>query len=487
MKAKIYWLLALVWLVPTACSDFGNINESPNASPTPLTSALLTNALTVIGGSTTNGANLTAGLYCQYYSETLYTDASRYSVQNVDWSGELAGSVYDLQNIININSDPATAAYASLNGSNANQIAIARILKAYRFSILTDRYGDMPYSEALKGQTQPKYDLQKDIYSDLFKELKEAALQFDNGSTVKGDILFNGDNLRWKQFANSLRLILALRISEVDETLGKSVFNDVLNNLSTNGGVLEKLSDDIYLDYPGTSNAFSNPWYAIGGDFNVSTTIADLLNSTGDLRRIAFGNVSGNGNLIGVPPGLQRQDAIAYTTANPTHSLVLNSVLRAQTSRLKILTSADIWLARAEAAERSWTAEDTNAAYQKGIELSWSYWLKNINYSSDFSAPLTNYLNSTSIDLNAGSPLQKICTQRWITFYPNGPQGWSEWRRTGFPSLSPSPSPVNNSGQIPVRFIYPTVEYALNKKGVTEAVSRLDKADTQDSHVWWDK
>ena len=121
----------LLAVLGIGCSDFGDTNVSPNAAETPLTSALLTNALTTLGGTT---AFTTAGLYCQYFSETQYTDVSRYSLQNISWSGDMAGSMYDLQNIININSNPETAEYAAFNGSNNNQIAVARILKAYRFS-----------------------------------------------------------------------------------------------------------------------------------------------------------------------------------------------------------------------------------------------------------------------------------------------------------------------------------------------------------------
>src|SRR5690606_39754774 len=118
---------------------------------------------------TTNGA-----LYAQYMSETQYTEASRYAVPTINWTGTYTGPLLDLQNTIDYNSNAETAAAAAVNGSNANQIATARILKAYIYWVLTDSYGDIPYFEALKGDGALAYDNQSEIYPDLIKELKEA-------------------------------------------------------------------------------------------------------------------------------------------------------------------------------------------------------------------------------------------------------------------------------------------------------------------------
>jgi Starch-binding associating with outer membrane len=481
-KIKIYTLSALLAVV-ASCGDFGDINVSPNAATTPLTSALLTNSLTAIGGTT---ALVLPGLYAQYFAETLYTDASRYSLQDINWSGTMAGSLYDAQNIININTNPATIEYAALQGSNANQIAIARIIKAYRFSILTDQYGAMPYFEALKENTQPVFDSQESIYNDLFKELDEAVKQFDAGALVKGDILFGTGTadeqvLSWKKFANSWRLILALRVSKANATLGSAQAKAAL---ASDGGVLSDNAENIAIAYPGNSVAFSNPWYGIGGDNNVCTTIADLLNARGDDRRSTYGKAVG-GVLQGVPPGLQRQDAIDYTAAHPTHSLILDDAYRAQDGTVYILTYADVALARAEAAELGWIpggAAVAQTQYVEGITASWQHW--GLNSAANLAA----YLARPDVDLaGAGSRMNKINLQRWISFYPNGMQGWSEWRRTGIPVLTPSPAPVNTSGQIPVRYIYPTIEYGLNGANLKAAVDLLEKGDTHDSRVWWDK
>jgi hypothetical protein len=267
--------------------------------------------------------------------------------------------------------------------------------------------------------------------------------------------------------------------------LGKTEFNDALN---ADGGVLETAADDIVLAFPGTAAEFNNPWFTYGGDQNVAKPFSDFLNNNGDDRRFAYGNASGQ-TLVGMPYGLKRDAAIAWTAANPAHSLILNNAYRATNSALTILTAADVLLARAEAAVPvgkgglGWTNEDYAALYAAGISESWTHWGQDgasANYQAYMAQPL--------VDLASGSSsiAEKIGTQRWISFYPNGPQGWSEWRRTGYPALVAPADNLNPSQKIPTRFVYPTSEYGLNPAGVKAAVSVLEGGDTRDSHVWWD-
>src|SRR5947208_15274534 len=176
-RVKCFILLIPV-LVVMSCSkidDFGNINQNPGTATTPVTSALLTNVLSALGNDTWDaatgtGLTTTSGLYCQYFSETLYTEASTYARANINWDDYYAGRLYDLQTIINYNSDPATVVKAEENGSNNNQIAVARILKVYLFDLLTNSYGDLPYSGALNADKGiVAYDSQESIYHSFFK------------------------------------------------------------------------------------------------------------------------------------------------------------------------------------------------------------------------------------------------------------------------------------------------------------------------------
>lgn len=483
MKKYFKYIIPVVLVTVSGCGDFGDTNVSPNSSETPLTSALLTSAISGTGSAVSTAK---PALFAQYRSETQYTESSRYQFDATEWAGEYSGSLYDLKNIIDINSDPATAEAAALNGSNANQIAFARILKAYRFSVLTDRYGDIPYFDALSGNTAPVYNTQEDIYNDLFKELDEAVGQIDElGQTVKGDILLSGNLTRWKKFANSWRLILALRISEANETLGAA---QAAAAIAAEGGVITGNDENVVLSYPG--GVFNSPWYSVGGDFGVSATIADVLNNLHDQRINSYGKPY-QGVLIGVPYGLQRQDAINWTAANPNWSLVLNTQFRAQNGSINLVTFADVALALAEASQRGWITlsgdiasvfgSTTAEVYNTGIEASWKQWGV---FDQD---AFDDYVTQSSVSLSSGDPYEKIAVQRWLAFFPNGFQGWSEWRRTGFPSLTPPAEPLNNSKQVPVRYVYPTSEYNLNKANLQDAVGRLEEGDTDASNVWWDR
>jgi hypothetical protein len=263
-RSVTFFILLILVLLIVSCSkidDFGNINQNPGTATTPVTSALLTNVLSALGNDTWDapyGEGLTtiSGLYCQYFSETLYTEFSTYARPNINWDDYYAGRLYDLQTIINYNSDPVTAAKAEENGSNNNQIAVARILKVYLFDLLTDSYGDLPYSGALKGDKGiVAYDSQESIYHSFFKELSEAVAQFDNGLPPAGDILFNGDLSMWKKFANSLHAIIALRLSNIDATLGSTEFKAAL---SSPDGVFQS-GENAQLIYPGIN--YFNPVY----------------------------------------------------------------------------------------------------------------------------------------------------------------------------------------------------------------------------------
>lgn len=474
MKKKLLsYIIAPLLVIGSGCSDFGDINENPNASVNPQSSALLTNALAAMGGSVAGGARFNAGLYCQYFSETQYTESSLYSNDKWSWSGEMAGNIYDLQNIININ-------------QNASYVGVARILKAYRFSILTDQFGDIPYFQALQGNPQPDIDAQEDVYNDLFKELKEGAAQIDDNNFIQGDIMFNSDFSKWRKFANSLRLILALRVSEVDAVLGEAQFDDVINNLGTNGGIFSANSDNAVLDFPG--GTYKNTWFGIGADQGISDVMAGELNSTNDRRKFAYGKPNAGNTLVGVPYGLVREDAIAFTAANTDWSLILNDQFRQEGSEFFILSYADVLLARAEGANIGWSGAvaDAEGFYQDAIEASWQQW--GVYDATAYAA----YIANPTIDLTqTAADAQKIAEQRWLTFYPNGPQGWSEWRRTGFPLLTPTPNAVNASGEIPVRIIFPDAEYTLNGDKLQIAKDRMGPdagglKDTDQVHVWWD-
>jgi len=476
---KIILSLATVALLSTGCSKFGDTNVNPNATPVPSPAALLTQAQSTLGGFT---SNTHAGLYAQQFSETQYTEVSLYALPKLNMDGIYAASLMDLQNIININTDDATASNAAKFGSNSNQIAIARILKAYIFWTVTDRWGDIPYFEALQGAANlsPKYDTQEEIYKDLVKELDESVDQLDPaGSKVVGDIIYgSGDAAsqvtKWRKAANSLRMLIALRTSKVYPDPGQWAATEFAAAYNEPSGYIATNADNLSLNYPGNVAAFRNPWYNLYNgrtDFAESKLMTDLMASLGDPRQAAFGSSN-----VGFPYGLTRDAAVAFADANSTYARILAAGKRGTNSPVTIIGASDVLLAIAEAAQRGWITADVAAMYKAGIQANWAEW--------GVTGNIDTYLANPGVDL-ATDPLKKIQMQQYISFYPDGTQAWSNWRRTGVPTLTATPNALN-SGVIPRRFVYGVNEYQLNQANVEAAVSRLQGGDVETSRMWWD-
>lgn len=471
---KIALVLGISALGFTGCKkgidDFGTINRNPNATTIPITSALLTNVLANIGSNVWGDAiNTTAGLYCQYMSETQYTDISRYATPTLNWDGYYAGDMYDLQNIINTNTDEATKASAAQYGSNANQIAIARILKAYYFMVLSDAFGDVPYSQALQGKATIPYDKQENVYPAIITELKEAVAQFDGGATVQGDVMYGGNTTKWKKFANSIRAIAALRMSKANATLGRTEFAAAIA-----AGVIDANADNASIPYVGGN--YRNPiynYYVITQrfDYAVSKTVTDKLSSLNDPRIGKFGNTS-----QGFPYGYTRADALAWQTLNPNFAFLFAFTATPETMPLSLVSAGQVYLARAEAARLGWTSEVVATMYANGITAEMNRW-----GITDATA-IANYLLQANVALGVNND-QKIAEQRWLSHFPDGNQGWAEWRRTGFPALTPAPG---SGKQIPRRIPYGPNEPLYNSANYTAAAA-LFSNNSQDAKVWWDK
>jgi hypothetical protein len=501
LRSKIKLFLAASFaaslVTVSSCSkvdDFGNMNTNPTVPLTPLTSALLTQTLSNVGSSYVwdqGGISTVGGLYCQYFSETQYTDASaQYSKPTFNWDGYYAGNLKDLQTIIDYNSDPATAAIALANGSNANQIATARILKAYITWFLTDNWGDIPYNGIFSADANGviPYTSQQEIYSSLFTELSEAVAQFDDGAAVKGDILFDGDITMWKKFANSLHALMALRLSKKDATTGAAEFNAAL---SADGGVFEE-GENAIISYPGGN--FNSPiynYYNITSrkDYAVSEFMTDLTFGLNDDRGYSFATTN-----VGFPFGLTRDDAIDFSNSHTNWAKIggggYTMYFNESTTPVVLISAAEIYLARAEAAYLGWTGDDISGNYYAGIAESYKQWDV---YSDGVSAPTqvyTDYIAQDDIALGTegGNDLEKICTQEYLAHYPNGWMGWADWRRTGYPVLTPSGN--SNLGGIPRRFPYGPNEYSLNPTNVGDAAKNYtggsQSSDSQLGRVWWD-
>ncbi|WP_019989154.1 SusD/RagB family nutrient-binding outer membrane lipoprotein [Rudanella lutea] len=481
MKGHKFILLAGLLATTTACNKFDEINVNPNSPLTANTGSLLTGAVRNVG--TVNAQvgpgsfNIVPAMYVQQFGDVTYIEDSRYKTVNFSYNGLYSGPLVNLQQVINLNTDPTTKAAVAAYGSNNNQIAIARILKAYFFQFITDRWGDVPYTQALKGNENfsPAFDKQQDIYNDLFKEWKEAVAQFDNGATVQGDILLGGNTDRWKKFANSLRLIAALRLSKVDPAKGKAEFMAALAD-----GVFTSNADNVQYKYLTDANN-ENPLYnnyqtTNRKDFAVSNTFVNYLKQVNDPRLPFMAAPNQRGEYVGVPYGV-------FPSPGPAQNFSLaGSTLARQDSPVNVMTYAQVLFAQAEAAKLGWTTGNAKTLYESAVKASLQQWMG----TAYTEAAYTAYIAQPNVAYSEANAIERIATQRWIALFFQGTEAWNEWRRTGFPVLKPAPTTLNGGTDIPRRLAYPVTETTLNAKNYADVVARQG-ADTQYSRVWWDK
>ena len=504
------FLGATIVAANTGCakiSDFNGQNTRTDASAIPLTSGLITSAGSTLASNTMSStfAGLRASLYAQQISEEQYTEQSTYANPQLDFGGFYAGALEDIQKVINLNTDPATKGTISVisSGSNGNQLGVAKIMKAYRLWTITDRWGDVPVSAALQGagNLNPSYDKQSEIYPALLTMLKTAMTDFDGGATVKGDLFYSGDAVKWKKLANSLRMLIALRMSKVyPNPSGVAAVEFAAAANDANGSILTN-ADNFTAKFTGANAVSTNVWYsALNGrkDYDLSLTLADILNNLSDPRRGAYG-LPGNP----MPYGLTRDLAVAYAgSVNGNISRPFND--KGITTPVVIVPAAYVLLAQAEAAQRGWwtpTVGTAQTLYEAGVAASFAQW--GSGSATAYLAGAANFLAGTGGGTNVGflaaypsivgasatttTSLQRIQLQKYLACFGDGIQAWCEWRRTGVPNLKATAYATNSPKEIPRRFTYGVNEYATNIASVTAAAALLTGGDVMNARMWWDQ
>lgn len=487
------YIIGAGMFILASCKVGGDLNVNPNQSPNAQTGYLLTSALQYLGGingagATTNINSFTGELYSQYLAETFYTSESQFSLKQYDYQGYYTGPLEDLQTLIQFNTDPAKKGLQSTIkfGSNANQIAAARILRAFVYLTITDRWGDIPYSQALNGVSglTPVFDAQKDVYAALMKELDEAQAQFDAGAGLTSDILFGGDNTKWKHWANSLHAIMALRLSKVDPTTGKAEYAKAVA-----GGLMTSNDDNVVYDYLAIQTN-ENPYftnYRNRYDYAVSSLVINTLTGLNDPRLAVYAAQTASKTYVGLPYGTFGDALGNYnkgTRTKPGNVSLIGLAVSGQASPTVWTSYAQIMFTQAEAAHLNWIAGGDAAAadfYKKGMAASLE---QNAVSSTDESA----YLAQASVQFSAANAMNLIMTQKWIAgFLGNGWESWAEYRRTGLPKLlDPVPGSLSPDQKIPRRQQYPQTEFDLNKTNYNAVIARQGP-DALNTRVYWDK
>lgn len=397
--------------------------------------------------------------------------------------------------------------------TRSNMYNMARIFQAYAFMVLTDEYGDIPYTEGGAGFTDqiffPKYDAQQTIYNGIIQELTEAAAALSTSAPIESaDVLYSGDVNKWKKFAYSLLLRAGMRIAKADATKSQTVVAAALA-----GGVITDNADNAYMRHD------ANFTQAIGATLNggeaanfyLTKPFVDQLKSTNDprLSSIAIrytGATSGNGQTaaagntsasvqIGMPMGKDNGTIVAQAAADGLVSFYEYS----QADRRRVLktnspvffvTASQTLLLLAEARFKGIITSSTAALYYAaGIAANMDQMVTYDPGSAISATARDTYVAANP--LVPGSELNQINTQYWISSFLNGPEAFANFRRSGFPALTPNPYGQPNNPDVPNgtfirRLTYPTSELSVNSAKLQEAVARQG-ADKLSTRVWWDK
>lgn len=470
MKKKFIYIAISVSisLFAGGCNKFeDDINKNPNLPSVASGTQLIGNAqLSLPGLSATPAAQFRA----QYLAETQYVGESLYPEGGTSFYGLYQGPLMNLETVLK--SEDLTAN----EGPVENQLAVAKIMKAYFLWHMTDRWGDLPFSEALQGvdNLTPVYDTQEAIYDGLFSLLAEADAQIVAGD-ITNDIVYDGNMAKWKKLSNTIRLLMALRLSHVSPERGAAQFNSALQ-----AGILEANADNfVFRHLPDANN--QSYWYGqiVGQNrewWALTESFVDLMEPTDDPRLPVYGRrAAESGDYVGLKFG-----TIDPALLGTTEYSLLGSAMYAQDANIALVTYAQVQFARAEAALLGWIPGGDAAAkqyYDAAIENSILQWTG----STDGVAA---YLTRPEVAFNITTAARQIGIQRYIHLYTHGYEAWAEWRRTGFPDnlVEPEGKPV------PRRQAYPANEQFNNGTNYNDAVQRqFNGVDNLAGRVWWDR
>lgn len=509
--------LAIVALTfsATGCEkDFLNVNDNPNTatSTTPelVLPAALANTGALVNGTFNLLGNLLSGNWAQapdflfYIPQETYTfDANTYNTQ---WNSLYSNGLINYKYVET----------ASKDSGKKNAFAISKIMEAYQFQVLVDIWGDVPYTDALKGTTllNPKYDKAEDIYDNILASIDEGLASIDVSAAAdkpgSSDIVFAGDMAKWRRFANTLKLRVLLRQSLVPSraakvtagfaTLAGAQFLAAGENAGVNPGYLNQSGkfSPIYnsIGFNINGGEISNYQATRGNKFAV-----DFLTNTADPRLTLLYRVSKNGAVYkGVYPGTiatPNTKSADYSAIGPAILPLFNATPTGLNNNANyagningfakpayLITAAESFFLQSEAAFKGFLpggAATAKTAYETGITESFKLDGSTATDAVNYYTASTNPLVSWTAAAAAGRQFEAIITQKWISNNGiNGLEAWSELRRTGFPAGTPVPLSNISGGKPPLRMPYVQSEKAAN-------AANMPVIDIFNTKIFWEK
>lgn len=485
LKIKVVAAMVALALVLSACkkNKFLDVNNNPNNPLSVDVNFVLPTAEANLGYTLGNQFAIYGGLWAQYWTQD--PNANQYDA-------------YDAYvNVPTDNDRPWTALYttaknldyiiqtASTDSTKKNYGAIAYLLKAYTFQLITDAWGDVPLHEALQGagNAAPKYDKQADIYDSLVIMVQNGLRLIDATKTLPTeDLIYIGDMSKWQKFGNTLLLKIYIRECLVRGGTSQAGITALYTQMGQDPSkFLSSPTDDANLSYSSTKYQ-QYPLYATSqflqtNNLAASATAMNYLIDLNDTRTLDFYDPTGGGGYVGIIQGSGKTAAGQQSSANISHAST--SEIVGPTSQVKLLSSSESEFLQAEAIVRGYLPGDASTDYYTGITNSWQTWP---NSASDTSLP--SYMLQDSVNFSTAvsstDKIRFIITQKWLAMCGNQNfEAWTEWRRTGFPDVFITSVTSNLGANVyPNRLVYPSVE--INNNGSFPGLQSIS------TRVWWD-
>lgn len=483
----IVFLIGVV--IFSSCEDL-DINNNPNKVSETHPSLLLTNI--------TTSAFQVKGTGAMYASRMIVQTDGENTSQFYKWDRASFNDYNNLRQVTKMMEEAERIA-------DDSYMAIGYFFRAYYFYNLTLTFGDVPYAEALKGETesiyQPTYSTQEEVFVGILNELETANSLLVDTNIITGDPIYNGDTDKWKKLINSFRLKVLL-------TLSKKVGNSSINiqnefaAIYNSENIISSSEESARLEFLDVVNSryteFNSSGY--GSGLYMASTFVDMLKEREDPRLFAIAAQTKNAK----EAGLAINDFSAYEGGNPIApyndvnlvaaagdvSKVNDRYTKDPTAEAhNLLSFSEIQFILAEAALRGWIAADAQTFYENGIKANFNFYN---TYAKGFETYYTEtaantYTTSEFVNFsNATTDAEKlelIITQKYLTSFLQG--GWNMYfdhLRTGYPNF-----PYLGSDTPPTRWIYPLDEYNNNSENVNDAITRQFGASNDGIRelTWW--
>lgn len=486
---KIAILMLSAWMC-LSCGNLEEMNIDPNNATQTHPKLLLTQICMTAFQRGTDGMYAT--------KKVIQTDGEN-ADQYYKWTRGSFGEYDNLRNVQKM-SEEAERINARV------YIALSKFFRAYYFYELTLRFGDIPYSQALQGETgeiyTPAYDAQEDVFTGILQELKEAdEILASDGNIIDGDIIYNGDRNKWRKLINSFRLKVLMTLSN-HTIVGSLNIATEFNAVATGKPLMSSLADNgqlVYLDQQGNRYPqFNAQW----SGYYMDDTFIQRMRERKDPRLFIFSaqtnKAKTEGKAIddfssyeGGDPAAPYSDAnikVSEGTISPINDRYRTDPIVEPTM---LMGYAELQQILAEAAVRGWIEGNAQTYYENGIRASFAFFEVNAKDYAEFLSPtaVDKYLAEPLVDFSLAvtteEKIERIIMQKYlVTFYQGNWDSFYDQLRTGYPDFK---RPAGT--EIPKRWMYPQGEYDNNDKNVEAAITKQFGAGNDKTNVatWWQK